>query len=425
MSKCDVAGCRQLLNGYSAWIVPVSALVIVSGAVTLVQAVSMSSTPKQTEVVFRESPIPVIPHGDYAQLVSDQDLRVALIAAHPYWEPPRAATALHALRLWGIDSTFPSVKPGQEGPSGRRFLKAITDEREFDAVNPEEEGDLLKQTSYGIRVVGGRDALIYNILGAGHVDQLLKVLADAGAPLSTPIRADTGYTGTVRELLADSIARFSIEQEMEFTALAFCRWLPPQTSWTNRFGRTYTFDNIAQCLCNQKLGSGSCNGVHVFHALTLMLAVHDQTPILGEFAVAQIRARLHEVQLLLEANELTSGGWSADWAASKNEEIEGEQSWSKRLSRISSTGHHLEWMAQLPDGERMSAPIIQRAVQALIRDIKSMSPAERENFKHFWPLSHAARALALMRGSTAWEMWQKLELSKLVLKESRRPDPAL
>lgn len=246
-----------------------------------------------------------------------------------------------------------------------------------------------------------------HLLGAAHVDQLLKVLADADIARSTPVVTESA-SGSIADLLADSIARFSLEQELEFTALAYCRWLPPQTEWRNRFNARFSFDDVARKLCGQPLGTGACNGIHGLQAIAQMLAVDKLHPLLSDSSISQIEGHLRECTLCLEANELPSGGWGDAWSGVAGPLPDGEQVWSPRFTVISSTGHHLEWIAIAPAELRPATPIVRRAIQALVREVAGMSESDRSNFKHFLPVSHAARALCQLRGESAIRLWQGL-----------------
>ena len=354
----------------------------------------------------------VVPHGELAELVSDGELACALSAAVPHWRPLRTATTLHALRLWGLASEFPPGFEPPPGPSGRRFLEILTDDAAWKSENPDSEGQFLLRTPYGIRVSVAHEALSGSLLGAGHVDQLLSAFADAGVPLCTAIVPGSGDAGTVEDLLADSMMRFSAYQEMEFTASSFARWLSPPGRWKNRFGETYSLEMIANVLCEGPLGSGACDGTHVPYAAAILLGVDRGEDLLSDEVSSALVAYLKECTLALEANELPAGGWDADWGGSRRAHPPGEQSWSNRFERISNTGHHLEWIALAPSECRPSAAVVRRAVASLSREIESLTLEERKNFKHFWPLSHAARALVLLRSVDAFDAWRKLDERK-------------
>lgn len=354
----------------------------------------------------RTFPLRIEPTGELASLVADRDVRIALQATLPYWDPPGVATMLHALRLWGREAKFPPDINGNEVLSGGGMVETLLDNDLCIQRNRNWFDEYLVQTPHGIRIATSHQALSGELLGVTHVDQLLQVLGEAGVPRDTPVRASSGETGDVGDLLDDSLMRFTLQQELEFSACAFARWLPPRRSWTNRFGREYAFDDIAAELSSRSFGTGACNGCHVVFALVNLFRADEQMPILSQRIRRGVESRLRECTLLLEENELADGGWNHRWSAADRADAEPKNVYGGRFDRIAVTGHHLEWIALAPAEVRPSIPVLRRAVHALVADIHGCSEPERANFKNFWPLSHAARALTLLKDAAPTEFLQ-------------------
>src|SRR5207302_3298465 len=95
-----------------------------------------------------------------------------------------------------------------------------------------------------------------------HRDQTLAAFAELGLPLSFTLQGDGG-TGTLRDVLDDSLANFHLGQkELAWTALAYALYLPPVKSWINRYGERFGFDQLVSEMLDRPLDAESCGGTH-------------------------------------------------------------------------------------------------------------------------------------------------------------------
>jgi hypothetical protein len=83
----------------------------------------------------------------------------------------------------------------------------------------------------------------------------------------TPVRLTDESHYTLEAVVRDSLANFDINQEMEFTAAAYSRWLPPTKAWVDRHGERHTFDDIVDALLRQPANRTACSGTHTPYAL--------------------------------------------------------------------------------------------------------------------------------------------------------------
>jgi hypothetical protein len=63
---------------------------------------------------------------------------------------------------------------------------------------------------------------------------------------------------------------------------------------------------------------------------------------------------------------------------------------------VTSTGHHLEWLAIVPPELRPDRKLIQLAVSGILGVVEEMTPYARDRW--YLDLSHLGRALSLMLG---------------------------
>jgi hypothetical protein len=345
--------------------------------------------PAYEESVSQTAVIRVAPAGGLQGSISREELYKALLFLEPRWKIAKTNNLLHALRLWGVDADFtnsPLPNPFLTvPPSGKRMLDVLLSNRLFRqaGIFPSE---CLYRTDHGVGVV--RDNI--NAGGVAHVDQYMKVMAESGVPLRTKIEVFEKDDATLADVLRESQYSFGLEEELEFSAVAFSRYLPPRTTWQNRFGEVFTFDMMADKLLEKSLGQGACGGVHAMYALINLLRVNDRYPILKPVTRERIERRIARVSRLLEANQSPDGAWYLDWhvgkVPSEDEPVGFQAVWM--------TGHHLEWIALAVPRLRPDRKVIQKAASYLVKAIPLHTI--HTIAESYAPFSHAGRALALI-----------------------------
>jgi len=337
--------------------------------------------------------------------VSDEQLFVALSASVPMWNPPTVPCLLHELRLWGKEAVFSKQVLKTYDRTGAFMVETLLSDKACRERTVQIGGAFLLDSPYGVSVVvsGSMDAV--RTRAEGHYGQLLNVLAEAGVPSTTPVTTSSGRTGTVADVLQDAMMRFSWTRELDFIGPALARWLPPETTWMDRFGNEADVDGLVAALLKQPLGKGSCSGCHVPHAVVIILRVDERYPLLSETVRRQAHDWLIALSAGLDRSQLSSGGWDENWSG--NPEA-AESTWhDPLLDRISATGHHLEWIALAEPGSRPSEEAVRRAVEAVRRDIDALPSMESRSFRSLLPVSHAARALALLRLEHPYTAWRR------------------
>src|SRR5205085_532920 len=122
---------------------------------------------------------------------------------------------------------------------------------------------------------------VHEASGAVHTDDLLATLAEIGTPLSQPLDTRQGTT-TVGELLHGALHRFHLEQqEFEWSAISYARYVLPVTSWTNQHGQRISVDDLVDDLINHPLEEGVCGGTHRLEALVVLLRADEQAHALS------------------------------------------------------------------------------------------------------------------------------------------------
>jgi hypothetical protein len=108
-----------------------------------------------------------------------------------------------------------------------------------------------------------------------HSDQLLAYLAELGVPPDRPVSTRAGAR-QARHLLDDALANFTPRQaEIEWSALGFALYLG-QPAWPDKFGREWTFDQLADELMSRPYAGRACGGTHLLHSLAVLLQADAQ-----------------------------------------------------------------------------------------------------------------------------------------------------
>ena len=140
-------------------------------------------------------------------------------------------------------------------------------------------------------------------------------------PGSFPMSA-SGKPFTLHDLVADSIANFHLgQEEIEWTALTYISWLPPERQWTNKFGETFTFDQLATELMRRRFEEATCVGSHVVQAMVVLLRVDREVcSVLSQDVRTIMVKRLRDIVRVAEALNFRTG--VGDPIGTRNSEME-------------------------------------------------------------------------------------------------------
>lgn len=354
---------------------------------------------KRVAVSYRRHPVSVAPHGELAEVVPEDELRKLLVDLVPTWTAFKVAKALHAWRLWGHEANFTGTIVVQEFSipilSGDQLTSILLDAREYRRWAPS-DAPILLPTESGVSVrtyeVKGRTSFGGRLV---HPDDLLVACGEVGLPADFTIRTEDGAEHTIADMLRDSISRLSTDQELEWTVEALARYLAPQSTWTNRFGESFSIDDAVAVLASRPLGEGACFGIHVPYALTCLLVIDksENHELLNASSRVSITRYLQHVTQRLLAQQHSDGSWSRDWPGDR-EHRRGELR-TPWYDKITATGDHLEWIALAPADVRPPNERIAKAVSASLVTVQGLSQWEISGYYN--TLSHLARALCLLR----------------------------
>lgn len=368
----------------------------------------------------RRLPVAIRPHGELADVVPVDETRELLLTLIPCWnQAAKLPLVLHAFRLWGPRAEFPPkvfTRPFDRPVfTGQMMEGVFSDSRRFQEVYPLDPPILY---SYADGVVVRRGST----LGGGdigrlfHRDSVLRTFGELGYSSKTPLLAvkaaadreslEDFQQATIEDLVHGSVAYFDPEQEIEWTVEALARYLAPQQSWTNRFGATFSFDDLARKLVRRPLGRGSCRGLHVPYALICLYRINQQHGIVSDSVRRQIEDYFHDRSRGLERKQNRGGMFLeiADplWKADRKKDPHEDRSKWISTEGLSTLSHHLDWIALAPEGLRPKRDTVARAAEAMLRGLRPWTMYVRST--EYAPLSHAGTSLCGLLGRSPAEI---------------------
>jgi hypothetical protein len=271
--------------------------------------------------------------------------------------------------------------------SGREVLAALTDlatsERYFGepAFFP---------TRTGIRY---RSLEFASAMGAeNHRDICLATFAEIGLPLSTELTTPNERF-RLQDLLRDSVQNFHLQQnELPWTAVAYGLYPSPGPRWTNRFGETFSWDQLTEAVLEAPFRGSSCEGTHLLYALTVIRRVEGQGHTLAPPLRARLDERLGAMIASACARQAADGHWTSDWwADAAREPVSPNRKVDDSISTgLLITGHLLECLTLASPELQPPADVCRRAARWLCRILADNRMTTEESY---CPRTHAICAV--------------------------------
>lgn len=339
------------------------------------------------------------PLYDDEQVVSDEELALVLQAILPRFgrQQLRPNFVEHALRVWGCEIEFQNP----DLISGPQMADFLLDTGKYIASWGDDCEPILEPDPDGIHVRWGPDRS-----ASVHHDHLLTSLAEAGVTLDRPVFTPARKT-TLHEVFSEALRDFRLdERETEWSVMAFAAWLAPQrtVSWRNSGGRQITFDMLARRLLRSHKQRGVCLGTHRVYSLMALVRLDDEFDLISNGTRRQIMTYLADVRDRIIAAQDDDGSWFPNWSDGAEARAKADPN-AEFHHRVIATGHHLEWLAIAPKDLHPPHECILRGADWLVDNVRKTSQDEIDSEYTFY--SHVGNALALWRGTTAAEFWQR------------------
>lgn len=167
--------------------------------------------------------------------------------------------------------------------------------------------------------------------------------------------------------------------------MAFAKYVPPRTAWTNVGGEQIDFSTLVGALLAVDLNSEKCGGTHVFEALALIEQADRKQPILDEATRARLEEYLKATLEQIVKSQKADGSWSKAWRDGIRDESDPMTPF--QMSFLV-TGHLLEILNRIEPPLRPKQEVFVKAAKWVSDSVKS--PEIEAN--GFWvcPFTHAA-----------------------------------
>ncbi|MEA1952555.1 MAG: hypothetical protein U9N87_14335 [Planctomycetota bacterium] len=187
--------------------------------------------------------------------------------------------------------------------------------------------------------------------------QFLAVLALARVPKEYPVRVDDTVR-TVADLVKSEMLSCRAGSDLSFKLIGLSRYLPPNATWKNDLGRTWSISRLVEEELDQVQEPAPCGGTHRLLALGYAVdrRAKQKQPIDGQFRRA--KKFIDQYQDYALALQNPDGSWHPQFFKHQGQG-------GSTIDQVNSTGHILAWLAVSLPREKLDDQRIVRSVAFL------------------------------------------------------------
>ncbi len=241
---------------------------------------------------------------------------------------------------------------------------------------------LFQKTPYG----GRAHPFIQAYWFEGHPTQFMAYLTMSRLPLTHPFKTATGETITVADIVNNAKMDVNRQEEMTWTLWALAHYLEPDSQWINKKGEPWSIEELVRLEVQNTIYDGPCGGTHSLFATAYARNSYLQTkrPLRGIWLEADQKIE----RFTAEARSLqnSDGSFSIHF-------FKGSGYSNDFNTRITSSGHMIEWLMVALRQSRLSEPWIQNGIRCLAQDLIT----NRHMNAECGPLYHAVDGLQIYR----------------------------
>ncbi|MBC7820597.1 MAG: hypothetical protein IAG10_27245 [Planctomycetaceae bacterium] len=222
----------------------------------------------------------------------------------------------------------------------------------------------------------------------GHPTQFMAYLTMCRLPTTHEFKTAKGEVVTVQDIINNAkmdVTR-ATDVEMTWTLWALAHYLEPSAQWVNKNGEPWSMEELVRLELRNTIYDGPCGGTHSLFATAYARNAYLQTkqPLRGTWLEADQKIQ----RFIAEAKALQNpdGSFSTHF-------FKGRGSSNDFNTRITSSGHMIEWLMVALPQSRLSEPWIQNGVRCLAQDLIDNRHVNAE----CGPLYHAVDGLQIYR----------------------------
>lgn len=243
---------------------------------------------------------------------------------------------------------------------------------------------LFQKTPYG----GRAHPFIQAYWFEGHPTQFMAYLTMCRLPTSHEFKTDGGEVVTVQDIINNAKMEVTraTDVEMTWTLWALAHYLEPTDQWVNKNGEHWSMEELLRLELRNTIYDAPCGGTHSLFACAYARNAHLQSrqPLRGVWLEADQKIQ----RFIAEAKALQNpdGSFSIHF-------FKGRGSSNDFNTRITSSGHMIEWLMVALPQSRLSEPWVQNGIRCLAQDLIDNRHLNAE----CGPLYHAVDGLQIYR----------------------------
>jgi hypothetical protein len=250
-------------------------------------------------------------------------------------------------------------------------------------------GLMFEPTDVGLDVISvGKNPFAKEHEGQGHQDQFLAEMIQWSVPPSQEIVLH-GKKYTFRDLIAECKARVRLDADQELSWAIIVIGQDGggvQARWKNRFGRPLHYEDVVKYELEADVLNAACGGTHRLFGLTWAHHLHRNHCLATRTPPSPLWVR---VEKHLDDYKNKSRQWQNPDGSFSVNHYRGPGFDRDLESRLSTSGHILEWLAQYVSDEEIASEWMKngaRAVAEIILETQNVPAASGS-------LYHAAHGL--------------------------------
>lgn len=222
----------------------------------------------------------------------------------------------------------------------------------------------------------------------GHPTQFMAYLTMCRLPPSHEFKTSSGEVVTVQDIINNAKMEVTraADVEMTWTLWALAHYLEPTAQWVNKNGEPWSMEELLRVELRNAIYDSPCGGTHSLFAIAYARNAHLQSrqPLRGVWLEADQKIQ----RFIAEAKALQN----SDGSFSKHY-FKGRDFSTDFNTRITGSGHMIEWLMVALPQSRLSEPWVQNGIRRLAQDLIDNRHLNAE----CGPLYHAVDGLQIYR----------------------------